>query len=476
MLFWSQQGACSNSAPALKRKRSIAHRGLGALAILSCAGAVVRAQDLPPGLLATFDISQRLEYSDNPDLDLDDEADSDIFGRTILGFGLESVTSIQSFRLNLGTELEEFQDENDQSFDFTNSFGTLNYTRATRNASVGADLRYRETDVDGEFFDEDFAQDGDIITQDDGTRVSFGFTLRGTVGEDAPVGARFDWAYNEINFEDTDDPSLNDSQLNDIDGQIDFRINPRVTLSLTAGYNDFETEDPDGTDRETTRLGLATEFEVSPILTMNVGLSYEEIERTGGTEQTDNGISADVDLTRDLPNGTIGLRFASEVFANEDGRRSFFSVSRDMDLPRGALGVTLGVTGSDVVGTDPLIEADYRYDLPAGQLTFGISQRVVVDDEDNEDINTTLRAAYDQQINRLSSFGFNVGLFDRNALDDDGDDGQRIEIGFSYRYDLTRDWGLVSGITYTTLSDDDDDDRDRTTLFVGVQRSFNWIP
>ena len=131
---------------------------------------------------------------------------------------------------------------------------------------------------------------------------------------------------------------------------------------------------------------------------------------------------------------------------------------------------------TDAVGTDPLIDANYRHDLPAGQLTFGLSQRVVVDDQDDEDINTSLNAAFDQQINSLSSFGFNVGLFDRNALGDDGEDSQRIEVGFTYRYDLTRDWGFVSGITYTTLSEDDQDDRDRTTVFVGLARSFSFSP
>lgn len=448
--------------------------GIGALTVLSSCAVAVRAQDLPPGLLVSFDINQRLEYSNNPDLDVD--GTSDLMGRTTLGFNLESVTGIQSLALNLGTDLEEFKRDNDQSFDIKNSFGTLNYTRATNSASIGTVLRYRESDVDGGDFDEDFDQDSSVITQTDGTRVSYGYTLSGAIGEEAPLGGSFDWRYNKINFEDTSDDSLDDSTLNAFSGQIDFRIDPRITLNLKGFYQDFDTDDPGGTDRKSRGLGLATELEVTPLMTINAGLSYDRIERTGGTNQNDNGISGEIELLREMPNGTLGLRYASEVFANTDGRRSFLSVSRNIDLPLGALDVSLGVTGSDAVGTDPLIEVDYRYDLPTAQLTFGLTQRVVVDDEDNEDNNTALRAAYNQEINNLSSFGINIDLFNSNVLGDDGGDSQRVDIQLNYSYDLTRDWGLVSGVTYTALTEDNSDDRDRTTIFVGLQRTFDFSP
>lgn len=475
MLSWSQQGACSNNEPARRQNQTIAGLGLSALALLCSTAAVVRAQDLPPGVIATFDITQQLEYSDNPDLD-EDGGESDFYGRTILGFGLESVTSIQRFALNLGTDIEEYLDTNDDDFNFDNTFGTLNYTRATRDALFGADLRYRESDADSDFDDDDFIQDGNILTQDDGTRVSYGFALRGAVGQEAPIGASFDWSYNEINFEDTDDPDLNDNTLNQVSGQVDFRIDPTVTLSVVGRYSEFETDDPTGTDRTEQGLGLAAAVDVTPIVTVGAALSYDEIERTGGTDRDDDGISGTIDVTREMPNGLIEARYASEVFANDDGRRSFLSFRRALDLPNGALDLTLGVTGSDEVGTDPLVEANYRQNLPTGQLTLAVRQQVVVDDDDNEDINTSLRAAYDHEINPVSGFGFNIGFFDRSSLAGDTDDSQRIDIGLNYRYDLTRDWGLVSGITYTAIDEDNEDDRDRTTVFIGLARSFSFSP
>ncbi len=475
MLSWFRNGGCSNSDASHRQKLTTVWRGLGAFALLCSVSVVVRAQDVPPGIIARLDVTQRLEYSDNPGLDVD--GDSDFFGRTILGFGLESVTSIQRLALNLGTDIEEFRDDNDQDFDFDNSFANLDYRRQTRDAFARGQLRYRETDADSDFFDDDdIDQDGRIINSDEGTRVSYGFTLGGGVGQDAPIGASFNWFYNEINFEDTDDPDLNDSTRSDFSGQVDFFITPRVTTSLTGIYRDFDTDDPDGTDRETKGLGGAASFLVSDILTANIGLRYDRIERTGGTDRTDEGVSGNLGLTRALPNGSVGVNYTSDVFANDDGRRSFFSVNRDMDLPRGALFFSLGVTGADAVGSDPLIDANYRHDLPTGQLNFGLSQRVNVDDDDEENISSSLRASYNQQINNLSSYGINFSFFNRNELDDDGNDGQRYNLGLTYRYDLTRDWGLVSGITHTFSTEDDEEDRRRTTVFVGLQRSFNWNP
>jgi len=474
MSFWSRNGASSNNGWAPWHKKPLVRLGVSALASLFSVGVAVRAQDIPPGILATFDVAQRLEYSDNPGFDEDGEAD--LYGRTLLDFNLNSVTKVEAFDLTLGTEIEEFQDDNDGDFNFTNSLFLLSYDRNTRNALAGVNLRYEAADADEDFSDDDFDQDGNIITQDDGTRTSYGFNLRSEVGREAPIGASFNWTYNEIRFTDTDDPDLNDSTLNDFSGQVDFDITPKVTTSLTGRYNEFNTESPTGTDRETTGLGTATNLLISRILTANAGLSYDRVERTGDTNRTDEGISGNFGLTRELPNGTVGFNYASNVFANDDGRRSFLDVERDMELPRGALAFSLGVTGADAVGTDPLASVDFRHDLPDGQITLGYRQSVVVDDDDNEDINTSLRASYDQQINSVSSYGVNVSIFDRTAIEGDGDDAQRLDLSLNYRYDLTRDWGLVSGISYAYSTEDDDEDRRRTTVFIGLQRSFSWIP
>jgi len=450
----------------------VARQGIGALAIFCTVAVVVRAQEVPPGVIARFDVTQRLEYSDNPDFDVD--GDSDFFGRTVLGFGLESVTQVQRFALNLGTDIEEGRDDG-SSFDVTNSSARLSYDRNTRNALIGVSANYRESDVSSSISDDDFDLDGNVINQDSGKRKTYRYGLNGAVGREAPIGASFNWNYSEIKYSDTSDADFTDRSTNSFGGRINFRIDPRITARLTGKYIDFDAQG-NGTDRETTGLGIGSAFAITPILSANIGLSYDKIERTGDETDTDDGVSLNLAVTRDMPNGSLVGRFSSDVASNDNGRRSYLSVSRAMDLPRGDLSVELGVTGADTIGTDPLVNINYRHQLPAAALSFGLSQRVSIDNDNRERINTRLRAGYDQRINSLSSFGVDIAFFDRYNLDAGGNDSQRIDLSLSYRHDLTRDWGLVSGISHDLATEDNRDDRQRTTVFVGLQRSFRWNP
>ncbi|WP_299971131.1 hypothetical protein [uncultured Roseobacter sp.] len=473
MLSWYQNGACSNKRPGHRRRLTRAHRGTGALLILCTVGVVVRAQETgPPGLAAGFDVTQRLEYSDNPDLRAD--GDPDFFGRTVLDFTLDSVRTVDRLTFNLGTDIEEGR-EDQSSLDPTNARVGLNYDRDTRNARIGVDFRYRESDTGTSSIDDDFDQDGDVINQDSGTRENYTFGLEGAVGREAPIGASFNWTYNELTFSGTNNPNLTDQSTNSFSGQVDFRITPRVTANLTGRYIDFDTGG-NGVDRETTGLGAGVVLDISPVLTADLSLGYDRIERSGTQSGTDEGLNVDVGLLRTLQNGSLGLNFASDVSSNDDGRRSSLNVSRELELPRGFLALTVGVTGAGVVGTDPLVDVDYRYELPRAVLSFGLSQSVVTDTDNDEDINTTLRANYDQEINSVSSIGLGLSFFNRNELQEDGNDGQRLDIDLTYRHDLTRDWGLVGGFSHSLSTQDNAEDRRSNTVFVGLQRSFDWRP
>jgi hypothetical protein len=445
---------------------------LGTLALLCSIGAVVRAQGVPPGIAASLDVTQRLEYSDNPDLDVN--GDSDLYGRTLLNFGLASDTKVQAFALNLGTEIEEFRDDNSNNLDPRNYFGTIRYDRNTRNARFGLRGEYRNTDVDGDITEEEFDQDSNVINQTEGTRKFYSIGVEGAVGREAPIGANFAWRYSEIKYDGGSNQE--DNSTNDFRGQADFRIDPRITTNLTARYIDFDTNG-DGVDRKTTGAGAGVVLEVSPILTTSISLSYDRIKRSGDETGTDKGISGVINVTRDMPNGSLGLTFESDVASNDNSRRSFLSVNRDMELPRGSLSYSLGVTSAgSAIGLNPLVDVNYTHIRPTQQISLGLSQRVNTDEDNNEEINTSLRASFDQQINNTSSFGINASFFNRNQLGDNQNDGRRFEVGLTYRHDLTRDWGLVGGYSYTRSTEDNDRDRNRNTIFVGLQRSFDWSP
>ena len=155
------------------------HGGWLGAGIFLCgvAGMALAQETSPSGLEATFDFSQSLEYSDNPDLE--ENGRSEFFGRTVLGFGLTSETSIQSFALNFGTDLELGRRDK-SSVNTNNSFVRLGYDRETSNAHVGARANYRESDTSSSFFD-DFDNDSRVINQDDGTRVTYNLGFTGAV-------------------------------------------------------------------------------------------------------------------------------------------------------------------------------------------------------------------------------------------------------------------------------------------------------
>ena len=474
MSFWYQNGVCSNNRHSHRQDNRKTCQVVGAFLIISICGVVAQAQDAtPPGFIARFDITQQLEYSDNPDLD--EDGDSDLYGRTIFGLALESVTNVQRFSFNLGTELEEWRDDQ-STFDFTNSSASLGYDRDTQNANIGLNLRYRESDENSEFFDDEFDLDGNVINQDSGTRKSYGVGLDGAFGLQDPIGASYRLDYTSLEYNDTDDPDLTDQSNLDIEGALNFRLDPRIVARLTAKYIDFDT-DGNGVDRETTGLGAGVVLDINPRLVADIGLSYDNIDRSGDETGTDDGITATVDLTQQMTNGTVGLSFASDVTSNDDGRRTFLRLDRVMDLTRSSsVNLSLGATYSDGAGVDPIVNLEYIQQRPSSSFNIGLSQRVNTDSDNEEEINTTLRAGYAHSINNTSSLGLDVALFDRNELGDNPDDGQRYDIGITYRHELTRDWSLIGSYTYRFETSDEGSDRDSNTVFVGIQRSFEWNP
>ena len=477
MSFWYQNGVCSNNTHSHRlnnKKNTVTRQKVGAFACLCGIGVVAHAQDtLPAGMIASFDITQRMEYSDNPDLET--TGDPDFFGRTVLGFGLESVTALQTFSLDLGTDIEEFRD-NQSGVDVDNSSLRLAYDRATGNANLGVSLRYRESDAQESDFLDDFPIDGNVIDQSTGTRKSYGYTLSGAVGVEAPIGAGFDLSYSEIAYSGANDTDLTDQNDTRFNGQIDFRIDPRIVARLTGKYEDFDAEG-NGVNRETTGVGAGVVLDITQTLVTDLAVSQDRIERSGDETGIDEGLSFDGSLVQSLKNGTLGLSLSSDISSNDSGRRNRVSIDREMDLPSGSLlSYSLGLTRSAETGTDPLLNLTYIHALPTAEVSVGLSQEVASNSDNEEAILTSLQAGYTQRINSLSNLGANLSFFDRNELGLNPDDGQRIEVSLSYDYALTRDWALVSGVSHTIATSDKSADRSRNTIFVGLRRTFTWAP
>ena len=473
MSFWSRSGACSNKRHSRWQSTIGLRCYAGVSAVRCAAGASTYAHVAEPaGMIARLDITQRLQFSSNPDLAANGA--SDTFGRTILGFSLESVTREQRFTLTAGSNIDEGR-SGKPNIDVTNSNLSLAYARETRNARFSADFSYRQSDISSSFSVEEFGQDGNVLIQDRGKRKNFAYGLGIAVGQEAPIGASIRWSHRELKYSGTTNPRLLNSQTDDFSGQIDFRIDPRITASLTGRKIYFDVTGA-GVDRETTGIGAQLNLVVTPISTVNMSLSYDKIERSGTQTGANSGLSGGSGWSREMPNGTLGLSYRSDVASNQDGRRSVLTLSRSLDLPRGALSAQVGLTGAGSLGTNPLVSLSYNHEFPTAALGISVSQSLTTDNNNNEEINTTLRANYNREINDMSSFGLSGSVFDSNELSATGNDAQRIDLSVTYRHDLPRDFGLVGGITHSRSSEDGRSDRSSNTVFVGLQRSFDWTP
>ena len=474
MSFSCRNGVCSNKKHSHRQCSKRARHAFAAFSAICALSIAVQAQDTaPPGIEANLSVSQRLEYSDNPDLE--NNGQSDTFGRTVLRFNLGSAKPTERFSLSFGTDIEEGR--NDQStIDINNSNLGIGYTREARNANIQTRFNYRETDVTGDGFDEIIDQDGNIINQDDGTLESYRFNVSGDVGIDAPIGASYGLEYSALRYSDTSDPDLTDRTTFAANGTLNFRLSPRITTQLIGRYSDFDAEG-DGVDRETTSLGVGTQFIVNPVLRGNVALTYDRIERSGDEIGTDDGLSLSAGLTQSFKDGTLGLTFSSDVSSNDDGRRTFIGMRRSRDLPRAqSFGYSFGLTRSDGTGVDPIFGLDYSYALSDSRISVSLSQSVNTDSDNEEEIVTSFSGSYEYEVNSLSTLGVTLSFFDRNELGINANDGQRVDLSVTYNYALTRDWGLVSGYRHILSKQDDRSDRDSNTFFVGLQRNFDWRP
>ncbi len=473
ILFWYRSAASSNSPVkgAIKRMARPAAGGVAGLCVLSLLPAQPFAQgrDETGGRRTEVTIGQNLEFSDNPDFVAD--GDSQLVSLTSLGLNHERRTGIDTLIFRIGGDFELGTGDLDGGV-FQDPFLTLRFDRDVRHSRLGLSLRYRETDVSNPDSRTLTDLDDDITGADVGTRRNLTLEVSGASGVDAPFGTDFNIRRDQLRFSDTIDASLLDEDTNRIESGLTFRFSPRLSLRSFIRYTDRDVDGPTGVDRETTILGSTLDAEISDILSGNLTLSYDEIQFTGTSPRTIDGLSVSGGLTRLTPNGSWGLTFNSDV--GESGRRDQIRLRRDLDLKSGSLGLSFGATRTDGLSTNPLYGIDWSRDLARGSLSLSLDQTVTSDALANEQIDTSLSLGVTQEVTELSSLSLDASLRDSNELGALGTDSRRIDVSLTYRRELERDWDMVGGYRYSHSTQDGAADRTSNTIFIGLERSLVW--
>lgn len=464
MSFLFRNAACLNNPGRLPRR-------IGAAGILvALSFGVLQAQEVPESARqAILDVSQRFEWSDNPDLETIKE---DRFtSRTRLQFGLFQRTRTDELSLSLGGDLEL---RDDRENGITNSNLGIGWDRDVGHSRTGISFNFREADLGtttGTFFNDD-TQSIDFGTFDSGNRETATLALAGAFGIDAPFGGSYDLSQSAIRYTDTVDPGLLDADRFTFDGDIYAVIHPRVILGFDASYSDFDEEGPDDLDTVSSRIGTYLDLELTSQLSGRFELGWAEVEESGRTTNIEDGAVFDVALRQDLPGSELTFDVRSDIVAS--GRRGEFRVGQILDLPLNAFSYSLGLSRLEGFDTEPLFGLGWSQELPRGAVRLDLEQRAT-EGRDNENlINTRMSFGYRQELTVRSGFDIDFTFIDSNDRSSSDIDTKRYDLGLTYRYALYEDWDLTSGISLVSLEENGAPNRTASTFFVGLEKRFVW--
>ncbi len=395
---------------------------------LLVSAAVVTAAPAAAEVLLSFGIEQRLEAGRNIDLAVPEE------GRTTasvtrLAFGLLSRTPLDVLEFNavgaLVVENGAGTDGTEGSFDRPEV--GLRYTREVPNALFTIGALYRRDDIGA--FDEDLT-----ATDLGATRVDTSADVRLEIGRTEPLGLAFSAAFLQTAYEDTTDPERVDS--------------------------------------DSARIGVDARLRFSELIEGRVGLAYEREVRADTPGVTFETAVASLGLTYLLPNGTITADF-SRSSADDEGDRTSFVLGRTLVLPAATLSARIGATHGELGGTEVIGSFAWAQTLPNGSVDLRIERAISFDEgllESTAD--TSASISWTQDINAVSSLGLSLS---HEIADAPSERATLSQFAATYRYSLTEDWGLDSGVRYR-VRHDTDGRSESPDLFIALSRGFEFRP
>lgn len=419
------------------------------------------------GLTTTFTIGQRFEYIEEDGFTA---GTSDEGFRSLTSVDFELVSETRNQRLAFGVSTGIAQNlTNGGPTEFESTRVSLDYSVSSRNTELTFGAFYLRDEVDDLAFDTSL--EDDTITTGVGQREIFNLTTGLEVGREGPITGTLTHVLEKSVFSDTVDPTLNNSDRQSLEGRLTFQIAPNLETSVFANWSDVDEQGVGATDRETTRAGIGFVYDITPATTLTGEIAYSTEESRAATVSQTSGLNYAFSLAHDRPNGVITLAFSEEDTLN--GPRRQLTLGRSYMLQRGELAFSLGVSKTDGFDVQPIANLSLDYEIDrSSEITVSLEQSGGIDGSNNEVINTRLDMAYTRELNSLSEISAGFELAEENVLAAGGIDRRSIRFNVSHAYDLGGGWDLVSGFSHSSVREDGSPTRDRSTLFLGVQKSF----
>ncbi|MDC1399673.1 hypothetical protein N8306_04060 [Yoonia sp.] len=403
----------------------------------------------------------------SPGLFYDDERT-----RARLGFGVafESATRSQRFALDFDGAFDSGYD------DIADSLRTprlsLSYGLESRATALETSLTYQRAKISALVFADDLASD--FLVAGTGQRADLNTQASLSFGRGAPFGGTFDLGYSQRTYLDTVDPTLLDEATRSAGVSLRFVIDPRVTATLATRGSETDV-DSAGTDQRSESVSAGLEMAVNPALTASLNLGGSRITDTTiiGTD-TFGGATAALSATQEMSGGAVTGRVASDVTTG--GRLTTLRVDRSIDLPLGSLSLGAGVGQIDGDDLQTLARLSWNGESPRAQYGFTLDRALAVNRDGDSAINSQIALSWQQDLNLVSTIGAGLSLRDTDRLDPSQADSHQTNLTLTYRRDLTQDWGLRSSYTHSRNSETGASSTRDNTVFLGLERGFQWRP
>lgn len=400
--------------------------------------------------------------------------DGNLIGITPIDLSLQTGTRSQSLTFALSAPLRQGDPDDDGFLGLGDIQAQLAYRRFVRNASFETQMRYREADLDRLiFFDDDLDS---IVTLDGGRRADSSIRTGYAFGSQARLGGEFDLGYSRRDYSDTTDPSLTDSETVDANARIFLELTPLIRARILASA--LETDTDGGTDTRRRRVGVGASMQVNRLVNLDVELAQSRIRReddVDGTVEKTDGLSVRSSLTYLRNDGDYVLSVSSDP--GTEGRRDRIQLGRNFERPGYDFSLSGGFTRLDGGDLDPTARLSYQRNLDRqSRLQASLQREAVSDIEGNEAINTSLSSRYDRQLTERSSIG--LGLFYRESEVQRGDreDARQAALDVSYNHSIVGDISVVAGINVTRARQSDGTRDDTERVYIGLSRSFDFLP
>ncbi len=403
----------------------------------------------------------------SPGLVYDDEKT-----RARLGLGATYETTTRNQRLTFG-----FDGAFDSGYgDISDSLRTprvnLSYALENRSTALETELSYRRAEINKLIFDDDL--DSELLAVGTGQRSDLATSARLSFGRDAPFGGTFDVGYRQRSYLNTVDPSLLDEEIRSAGLSLQFTIDPRLVVGLSGQVSETDV-DGLGTDQRRKSLSAGLDMAVSPSLDVSLTFGTSQIVNTGPLgSNTIEGTTASLSATRARPNGTIVGRISTDVTAG--GRKTSIQVDRALDLPRGgtlSFGGGVGQINNSDLQTQ--VRLAWLGETPTAQYGVRLDRALAVDRDGDTAINSQISLSWQQDLNQVSTFGAALALRDTERLGS-GTDNSVVNLSLTWQRELTQDWGVRSTYTHQWGQKTATSDTNEHTVFLGVERSFQWRP